>query len=70
MNEIGRLLIVVGAVILLTGVVLLFFGKLGFGRLPGDFMFKRGNVRFYFPLMTSLILSFVLSLLFWILQRK
>ena len=64
------MLIIVGAVILATGVVLLCFGKLGFGRLPGDFVIKRGNVRFYFPLMTSIILSFVLSLVFWLLQRK
>ncbi len=69
-NEIGRMLIVVGLAILVTGIILVAMAKTGIPRLPGDFLVKRGNVRIYVPLMTSLILSLVLSLLFWLLQRK
>ncbi|MGE5189697.1 MAG: DUF2905 domain-containing protein, partial [Gemmatimonadota bacterium] len=39
------------------------------GRLPGDFTFRRGNVTFYFPLATSLLVSVILSLLFWLFRR-
>ena len=43
--------------------------RLGLGRLPGDFLIERGNVKIYIPLMTSLIVSVVLSLLFWFFGR-
>jgi hypothetical protein len=69
MNELGRLLIVIGVVIVVAGVVMLFAGKMGMGRLPGDFVVRRGNFTFFFPLATSILLSIVLSLLFWLLRR-
>lgn len=68
-REIGRLLIVLGGVLLLAGVALTFFGRLGLGRLPGDFVYRRGNFSFYFPLMTSILLSIILSLLLWLFRR-
>lgn len=68
-RELGRLLILVGAVLLLAGIALMAFGRLGLGRLPGDFVYRRGNFSFYFPLMTSIILSVVLSLLLWLFRR-
>lgn len=68
-REIGRLLIVLGGVLLLAGVALTFFGRMGLGRLPGDFVYRRGNFSFYFPLMTSIVLSIVLSLLLWLFRR-
>jgi len=63
----GRLLIVLGLV--LVGVGLLMTWGVPFGRLPGDFSFKRGNVGFYFPLATSIIISVLLTLVFAVLRR-
>jgi len=70
MNEIGRTLVVIGAAMLLAGVVLLFLGRVGLGKLPGDFVVRRGSFTLLFPLMTSIILSLVLSLLFWLFQKR
>lgn len=69
MEQLGRLLIVLGLVILVVGLVLTFSSRLfPLGRLPGDIVIQRGNFTFYFPLMTSIVLSIVLTLLgllFW-----
>lgn len=69
MRDIGRLLIVVGGVIVVAGILLMAFGRLGVGKLPGDIVVRRGNFTFYFPLMTSILLSLILSLLFWLMRR-
>lgn len=69
MQEIGKLLIVAGAVLLLFGAVFLVGAKLGWGRLPGDFVFRRGNATCIVPLATSLLLSLLLTLIFWFLRR-
>lgn len=42
----------------------------GLGKLPGDILVKRGNATFYFPLATSILISVVLTLLFWLISRK
>ena len=63
----GRSLIVIGLVV--AGIGLLITWGVPFGRLPGDFSFKRGNVGFYFPLATSIIISVLLTLLFAVLRR-
>ncbi|HEY8134128.1 MAG TPA: DUF2905 domain-containing protein [Thermoanaerobaculia bacterium] len=60
---------VLGGVILIAGIALTAFGRLGLGRLPGDLVYRRGNFTFYFPLMTSILLSVVLSLLLWLFRR-
>lgn len=70
MAPIGRILIVTGLVLAGFGVLLLVGGKFGWiGRLPGDFTFRRGNATFYFPLATSLIVSALLSLIFWFFRK-
>jgi hypothetical protein len=70
MPQMGRMLIVVGAVILLLGLLLTFAGRVpGLGKLPGDIVVRRGNFTFYFPLVTSLILSVVLSLVLALFRR-
>ena len=61
---------VIGALLLLAGVALTAFGGLGLGRLPGDFIFRRGNATFYFPLMTSVLLSLLLTFLMWLFFRR
>ena len=63
----GKLLVVVGAVII--GVGLLVMMGLPIGRLPGDFTIRRGNATFYFPLATSILASIVLTLLLSLLRR-
>ena len=64
----GRLLIVIGVVLVLAG--LLINMGLPLGRLPGDFSVRRGNFSFYFPLTTSIIASILLTLLFMFLGRR
>jgi hypothetical protein len=68
-RELGRALMVIGGVLLLAGIALTAFGALGLGRLPGDFVYRRGNFTFFFPLATSILLSIVLSLLLWLFRR-
>jgi len=69
MHDLGRMLILLGGILLLLGIALTAFGGLGLGRLPGDLVYRRGNFTFYFPLMTSILLSIALSLLLWLFRR-
>ena len=65
----ARVLIIAGIVLVLAGVLWPFLTKLGLGRLPGDIVISRGNSTFYFPIVTSIILSIVLSAVLWLLGR-
>jgi hypothetical protein len=65
----SRLLITIGIVLLVAGLLWPWIQKLGLGRLPGDIMVERENFRFYFPIVTSLVISVVLSLILWWLNR-
>jgi hypothetical protein len=65
----SRTLIVVGVVLVVAGICWPFIARLGLGRLPGDIVIQRPNFSFYFPLMTSLIISIVLSVVLWLLNR-
>jgi len=65
----SRTLIIFGLVLVATGLLWPFLSKLGLGRLPGDIVIERENFTFYLPLGTSLLISFVLSLIFWLLGR-
>jgi hypothetical protein len=65
----ARTLIILGVVILVIGLLWPFLSKLGLGRLPGDIVIERGNTTFYFPLVTCLILSLLLSAVFWLFGR-
>jgi len=64
-----RWLVAIGLVLILVGLLWPFLSKLGLGRLPGDIVIERGNFRFYFPIVTCLIVSIVLSFFFWLLNR-
>ena len=65
-REIGKLLLILGAVLLVAGALLMLGGKLPFrlGRLPGDIIYRSDRTTFYFPIITSLILSVLLTLVF------
>jgi len=65
----SRFLIVLGVLILAVGLLWPFLDRIGLGRLPGDIIIERGRMTFYFPLMTCLLASVVLSLVFWIFNR-
>jgi len=66
---IGRWLIAIGLVLVVVGLLWPWLGKLGLGRLPGDIVIERGAFRFYFPIVTCLIVSIVLSVILWLLKR-
>lgn len=65
----SRTLIIFGLVLLAAGIAWPFISRLGLGRLPGDIAIERPGFSFYFPLMTSLIISVVLSVIFWLVNR-
>lgn len=71
MNDLGRLLVGLGLVLLVAGGLLLLLGRTGIplGKLPGDISFRGKNLNVYFPLGTSILLSVLLSLVFYILSR-
>jgi hypothetical protein len=71
MPELGRMLILFGVLLILVGGLILWVGKIpGLGRLPGDILIQRKNFTFYFPLATSILISMILSLLFWLLSKR
>ena len=63
----GKLLVVIGLLIALAGALMMW--GVPIGRLPGDFSYERGNVRFYVPLTTSILISVLLTLVFALLRR-
>ena len=70
-TDLGKLLMLVGAVIVGIGVVLALAGRshLPLGRLPGDIVYRGKNTTFYFPLATSILISVVLSVLLYLISR-
>jgi hypothetical protein len=72
MNSIGKMFIIIGLVVVALGVLLTILSKFNIplGRLPGDIFIKRDNFSFYFPLTTSIIVSIILSLIFYLISRR
>jgi len=68
-SGLGRALMIAGGLVFALGLALTLLGKTGIGRLPGDIVVARGNVTFYFPIVTSILLSLILSGLLWLLRR-
>jgi hypothetical protein len=70
MSGLGKFLVIVG--LLLAGVGAMLWsgvGRGGLGRLPGDIHYTKGNVGFYFPVMTCLLISVILTVLLWLLRK-
>lgn len=63
MNQLGRSLVIFGVLLAVVGVVVLIAGKLGLGRLPGDIVIERKSFGLYFPVVTSIVISIVLTVL-------
>jgi uncharacterized protein HemY len=64
-----RLLIGIGLALLLAGIAWPLLSRIGLGRLPGDIVIQRGSTSVYFPLVTCIVISIVLSALMWLLYR-
>ena len=69
----GRTILVIAAVLFVTGLLMIGLGKLGMGRLPGDISYQHGNVKIYFPIVSSILISVflcvLLGLIFWFVGR-
>jgi len=68
-SPMSQLLITIGVVLVLVGLLWPLLQKSGLGRLPGDIVVEKENFRFYFPLATSIIISLLLTLIFWLFRR-
>jgi hypothetical protein len=70
MSELGKILVMIGLFAVAVGALLWSGAGRGWlGRLPGDIHYSRGNFTFYFPLMTSLLLSIAVTLMLWLLRK-
>ncbi len=71
MAEIGKLLTIFGLIMVLIGLALIFFPKFPFilGKLPGDIIIRKNNFTLYFPLVTSVILSIILTVILYFLEK-
>jgi hypothetical protein len=67
----GKVLILIGLLFLAAGILLSYFPHIfrWLGKLPGDFSWKSGSFSFHFPLATSLVISLILSLIFWLFRK-
>ncbi len=65
----GRMLMIVGGLVFVLGLVLSLLGHTGLGRLPGDIVVQRPGFTFYFPIVTSILLSLLLTGILWLLRR-
>jgi Protein of unknown function (DUF2905) len=70
-QQLGRTLLILGAVLIVVGALLYFGGKLPFrlGRLPGDIVHHGQRTTFYFPLVSCIVISVLLSLILWIINQ-
>ncbi len=70
MGEVAKTIIILGAVLVVIGLLLLAAQKIPFlGKLPGDILIKKENFTFYFPLATSIILSIIISLVLYLIGK-
>ncbi|MFM2428298.1 MAG: hypothetical protein RL012_182 [Bacteroidota bacterium] len=65
----SRIMIILGIILCVIGLLWPWISKLGLGRLPGDIMMERENFKFYAPITTGIVLSILLSLVTWLLQK-
>lgn len=71
MNDMARLFLLIGGICIFTGLVLIVLGKIpGFGKLPGDIIIKKENFTVYVPFMSALLISLMLSLVFFLFNKR
>jgi hypothetical protein len=68
-NPVSRFLVTLGILLILAGIVWPFLQRIGIGHLPGDIVVEREGFRFYFPVVTSILLSLNLTLILWFINR-
>ena len=71
LHQLGKFLVAIGVVLVAVGLLLMAgakFSFFGLGRLPGDIAYKSKNVQFYFPIVTCVLLSVVLTLVLWLIS--
>jgi ABC-type phosphate transport system permease subunit len=64
-----RILITIGIILILIGLLWPLIHKSGLGHLPGDILIKRKNFAFYFPFMTTIIISIIATIIFWLINK-
>lgn len=69
MNYFGKLLIIIGIILVIVGGIFLLGQKMGIGKLPGDIYIQKGNFTFFFPVVTCIIISLILTLIAMIFRR-
>ena len=71
MSDLGKMLVLAGAVVIVAGIALMLVGRanIPLGRLPGDIVYRGKNTTFYFPLATSILISMVLSVVLYLIGR-
>jgi hypothetical protein len=69
LESLGKLLLLGGGLIAVTGLLLFLLGRMGLGRLPGDIFIERENISFYFPLATMIVVSIILTLIINLIRR-
>jgi hypothetical protein len=69
LEQFGRTILLAGGLLILLGLILMAGGRFHLGKLPGDIVVQRENFTFYFPIMTGILLSVVLSLIFYLVRR-
>ena len=70
MESIGRYLVIGGIILIIVGLLFPFLLKLGLGRLPGDILIKKGSFTFYFPVITSILISLLLTFILNVVLRR
>jgi multisubunit Na+/H+ antiporter MnhG subunit len=68
-QQFGKWLVLIGALIIVVGILVMLLGRIGLFRLPGDFTFGGRHWRIYIPLASSIILSLLLTLIFWLIHH-
>ncbi|MCS7054052.1 MAG: DUF2905 domain-containing protein [Ignavibacterium sp.] len=69
MSNIQKYLIVLGLIVVLIGLFFPFISKIPLFRLPGDIVIEKPNFKFYFPIVSMILISIILSLIFWIIRK-
>ena len=71
MTDLGRFIAIIGVVLVVVGLALMLAGRAGIplGRLPGDIVYKGKNTTVYFPIVTCIVVSIILSFIFWLIAR-
>lgn len=70
MTDLGKMLIGIGLLIVAAGVIVTLAGRFGLHRLPGDIVFRRGGVTFFFPIVSSIVLSILLTVILNLIFRR